>query len=187
MESKQKAAVPSSPHLNKGHPTTPTTPPSESSVPLPRSAPSAPTRLPAAPPEAPPKRTSSPSIVTKPTQTEPLKMLYIGDSISSNVDIGALELATQTKFFKTKAYSSIHDTESNVAKQAAKYPESNFTDVITTELNKEEYDCLILQSGSVDITNLNTKDEPSKYTEYFKQVTVMSATNLFKLMQPTMH
>ena len=51
---------------------------------------------------------------------------------------------------------------------------------------------MILQAGSVDITNMNTKDEPSKYVEYFKQETVMSAQNLFNAatnalkVQPTL-
>ena len=71
--------------------------------------------------------------------------------------------------------------------------QNNFTKVIASELNKEKYQCMILQSGSVDITNLNTKDEPSKYTEYFKQETVMSAHNLFNAavnglkVQPTLN
>ena len=51
---------------------------------------------------------------------------------------------------------------------------------------------MILQSGSVDITNLNTKDETSNHIEYFKQETVRSAHNLFNAatnglrMQPTL-
>ena len=51
---------------------------------------------------------------------------------------------------------------------------------------------MILQSGSVDISNLNTKDEPSKHIEYFKQQTIMSAHNLFNTatnglrVQPTL-
>ena len=47
------------------------------------------------------------------------------------------------------------------------------------ELRKDNYQTLILQAGSVDITNLNTKDNPTNYIEYFRQETVMSARNLF--------
>ena len=144
----------------------------------PGSASPPPTRGPKTPP---PRKAQSPPKVTKSAHAdaEAPKILYIGDSISANVDVGAIEVATQAKVIKAKAYSSIHDTVSNVAKQAAKFPDSNFTDVVPTELNKDKYQCLILQAGSVDITNLNTKDEPSKYTEYFKQETVKSVTNLF--------
>ena len=108
------------------------------------------------------------------------KILFIGDSISSSVDMRQLSTATQSTFVTARAYSSIHDTVSNVAKQAARFLEANFTDVVPAELKKAKFETLILQAGSVDITNLNTKDNPSEYVEYFKQETIMSATNLFK-------
>ena len=108
------------------------------------------------------------------------------------MDFNALEVATQAKFVKAKAYSSVHDTTENVAKQPAKFPASNFKDVIPAELKKAQYQSLILQAGSVDITNLNTKDDPTKYMEYFRQEAVKSATNLFSAavnaltVQPTL-
>ena len=40
---------------------------------------------------------------------------------------------------------------------------------------------LVLQAGSVDITNLHTEDEPAKHMEYFRQEAVKSAKNLFKV------
>jgi hypothetical protein len=107
-------------------------------------------------------------------------ILYIGDSISANVDISMLEAATQAKFVTAKAYSSTHDTVSNIAKQAAKFPASNFTDVVRTQIGKGKFKTLILQAGSVDITNLNTNEDPVKHMEYFRQETVMSATNIFQ-------
>ena len=39
----------------------------------------------------------------------------------------------------------------------------------------------MLQAGSVDITNLNTKDNPAEYLDYFKQEVVISAKNFFKV------
>ena len=39
---------------------------------------------------------------------------------------------------------------------------------------------MIIQSGSVDITNLKTDKEAEKHFEYFNQQTVMSAENLFQ-------
>ena len=122
---------------------------------------------------------SSTSQATKPGQIETPEILYIGDSISTNVDIRALENATQSDFVKAKAYSSIHNTESNAAKQAPQFMKSNFTDVIPAELKKGKYQYLILQAGSVEITNLNTKDNPEKHVEYFKQETISSAKYLF--------
>ena len=108
------------------------------------------------------------------------KTLFIGDSVSANVDISLLEKTTQTKFVTAKAYSSIHDTVQNAAKNSPRFPKSNYTDVIIAELNKDDYQTLVIQAGSVDITNLNTKDNPTEYLEYFKQETIISAKNLFQ-------
>ena len=146
---------------------------------------------------------SSPGPVTPPPEFVPdttpqvkesseSQFLYIGDSISENINIKALEVATQSDFVTAKAYSSVEDTVSNKAKQAARYPASNFTDVVHKQLGKDKFKCLILQAGSVDITNLNTKDNPEQYIEYFRQETIMSATNLFNAavnalkVQPTL-
>ena len=46
-------------------------------------------------------------------------------------------------------------------------------------MRKSKYHSLVLQSGSVDITNLNTKENAAEYLEYFRQETVISAKNLF--------
>ena len=121
-----------------------------------------------------------PPRVTPPKEQNPQsRILYIGDSISATADIKSLEVATQSKFVTAKAYSAVNDAVSNAAKQAAKYPSSNFTDVVKTQLGKEDYKYLILQAGSVDITNLNTKDNPEEYLEYYRQEAIMSATNIF--------
>ena len=97
--------------------------------------------------------------------------------MTSHIIVGK---TTETKFVKTKAYSSIHDTVQNAAKNSPRFPKSNYTDVIIAELNKDDYDTCVIQAGSVDITNLNTKDNPTEYLEYFKQETVISAKNLFQ-------
>ena len=113
-------------------------------------------------------------------QNKPEDILFIGDSISSNVHIKQLEAATKTNIVTAKAYSSIHDDESNIAKQAARFPNANFTDVVRTKLKNGNFKTLLLQAGSVDVTNLNTNENPEEYMEYFKQVAIMSANNLFK-------
>ena len=107
------------------------------------------------------------------------KILYVGDSISSNVDLDTLQEATNAEFVTAKAYSAVHDEVSNIAKQAPKFPAANFTDVINNKINKEEFEYVIIQAGSIDITNLNTKDNPTEYMEYYRQETVISATNIF--------
>ena len=90
-----------------------------------------------------------------------------------------MENATQKWFVTAKAYSSVYDTVTNAAKKAARFPNSNFTDAIPAQLRKSKFHSLILQAGSVDITNLQTKENPSNHIEYFKQETIISAKNIF--------
>ena len=111
------------------------------------------------------------------------KVLFIGDSISANIDIRLLAHATEVQFHCVKAYSSIKDTVSNICKQAAKFPHANFTDVVPAELQKGTYHSLILQAPSVDITNLNTALNPSEFIKYFEQQTVISAKNFFSVVE----
>jgi hypothetical protein len=92
------------------------------------------------------------------------KLLFIGDSISSNIDMSPVSYATKTKIVTTRAYSSVHDTVSNVAKTAARFRKSKFT-----------------EAGSVVITNLKTKENPAEHMEYFRQETVKSAQNISML------
>ena len=58
------------------------------------------------------------------------KILFVGDSISGNINIKKIENATGREIVCKKAYSAIHDTKKNVAKKAAIFPASNFTDVV---------------------------------------------------------
>ena len=79
-----------------------------------------------------------------------------------------------------RAYSTLEDASENESKEKTRFPEKNFDVVIKEELNKAPTDILILQSGSVDISNMKmTGDNPTKFSELFKQQAVVSATNLF--------
>ena len=135
-----------------------------------------------------PSPTSSPPTETTPTRTSSEllgrrvmeeKTLYVGDSISSNVNFDALEKGIKSKITAVKAYSAVYETERNEAKTAARHPQSNYTDVIAANLENEHFDNLIVQAGAVDITNLNTRVDPMKHFDYFEQQAVMSAKNLF--------
>jgi hypothetical protein len=107
------------------------------------------------------------------------KILFVGDSISGHADIKVIADATHSKVVTTKAYSAVHDEVSNEAKEAAFFPKKNFLHVVPNEVIKDNYEHVIVQAGSVDITNLKTDVNPKKYSEYFKQEAVMSATNIF--------
>ena len=107
------------------------------------------------------------------------KTLYLGDSISSNVDIRALEHAMNTRFSTTKAYSTVYDTEFNEVKHAPLYPDLNFKDVIASKVTQEDFEVMIVQSGSVDISNLDTRRNAEDHFDYFREQTILSAKNTF--------
>ena len=127
----------------------------------------------------PPRSRPQPPSKPKPRRRTQKKTLFVGDSVRGNVRFDVLEKATNTKMKAAKAYSSIHDTVSNVAKSAARFPDANYSSVIAEKVQDDEYDNLIVQAGSVDITNLKTDIEPSKHSQYFQQEAVISARNLF--------
>ena len=126
---------------------------------------------------SPPK--PAPRVPTPRKENKIPNILFIGDSISASADVNKLADATQSEVVTAKAYSSSNKTSSNVAKQAPRFPASNFTDMIPKQLSKDDFKYLIIQAGSVDISNLNTKDNPLQYMDYFRQETIMSADILF--------
>ena len=91
------------------------------------------------------------------------KILFVGDSISGHADIKVIADATHSKVVTTKAYSAVHDEVSNEAKEAAFFPKKNFLHVVPNEVIKDNYVHVIVQAGSVDITNLKTDVNPKKY------------------------
>ena len=107
------------------------------------------------------------------------KTLFVGDSISSVVDLEALKEATETEIEYVRAYSAVFDEVSNEAKKPARFPHKNYTDVISGALKKDAFENLIVQCGSVDITNLQTKNGAEEHFDFFHEQTVMSAKNLF--------
>jgi hypothetical protein len=142
-------------------------------VPPPRTVPSAATSGSWAPPPV--------RITPAPSATKPEQILVVGDSISGNLHLKTIEIATKAKVKAVKAYCSVYENIEGNAKSAPKFPKKNFTDVIENELKKEPVDVLIIQSGSVDITNLKTGDgNEESNAEYFAEQTTASATNLFK-------
>ena len=96
------------------------------------------------------------------------RILLVGDSISANININVIEKAVVGKATTAKAYAAIFDNVGSEAKVASRFPTKNFTDVIPEEIKREPFDYLIIQSGSVDMSNLYTKDKPTTNSAYFK-------------------
>ena len=152
-------------------------PAEEASPPCPPSTPAGP-KTPAPPPSPPPARKQFDNFNMKPYKQN---ILLIGDSITNSLDTKVIAQAADAKITKVKAYSSVRDEVNNIAKQAAIFPPKIFTDVAQHELKKKQFELMMLQAGSVDITNLKTIENPTEHFEYFRQETVKSAENLFNV------
>ena len=64
--------------------------------------------------------------------------------------------------------------------EKTRFPDKNFDTVIAAEVKKAPTDTLIIQAGSIDITNMKTTgNNVKRFSEYFKQQTIISAKNLF--------
>ena len=142
---------------------------------------------PASPSNPSPKASSSSSSGPRASTPKPQsQLLFIGDSITNALDTKVIAQAADAKITKVKAYSAVHDDVSNTAKQAAKIPHQNVTNVCEKELAKNEFDGLILQAGSVDISNLNTRNNATEHFEYFSQETTKSAENVFQVAESSL-
>ena len=137
---------------------------------------SAPPKAESPPPK--PASKSSPN-ASLPTTMKPAHALFIGDSISENIKKDVIEKALGCEVRTAKAYAAIFDNVGGRAKKAARYPFKNFKDVVRKELEKGDIDYLLLQAGSADISNLNTKENPEENSTYLKEETRYAAKNLF--------
>ena len=60
----------------------------------------------------------------------------------------------------------------------------NFIRIVPTKVNAKKYDTLILQGGSIEVSNLNTKDEPlDANLEKWKKKIEFSSTKMFQLAE----
>ena len=90
---------------------------------------------------------TSPAHWEEEAKPRPRKMLYIGGSITHNIDWDALGKVTNSTIRRKKAYGSTYAS-------SQRFPESNFEDVVPSELRKDNYDILVMQASSTDLTNL---------------------------------
>ena len=133
----------------------------------------------AAPTTTRPMPSPEPSTSTSIPSTAYLKMpkvLYVADSVGHSADLNNIEIASKTRIRSRKAYSS---KKNNIAK----YPESNFYDVVRKELgnqNNDKFDVLVMSAPTVDITNLDTSQlNPNSNIEVFKDEIRSSCVNMF--------
>ena len=137
----------------------------------------------------PPPPTSSdppPSVGPSSAKTVPrgprkkVNIAFVGDSIAHNIDTLKVEKATRSIITKKKAYGAKQDNVSF-------FPSKNFTNIVPELLAKKvketnmNYDVLLLQASSTDITNLDTSNHTEENMENLKQKAMASSENIFNV------
>ena len=103
------------------------------------------------------------------------EVLVVGTSITNNLDKRVCANATNLNIDVATAYTVDADID-------ARYKEKNFMTIVPERLMKKKYDTLVLQGGSIEITNLNTKDEEEDPKNWKKKVEA-SSTKMFNLAE----
>ena len=99
--------------------------------------------------------------------------LYVADSIGHNCDMEDIKMDTGMNIVTAKAYCSDFDS-------SARFPDKHFAAVVPEELAKKQYNLLILQSSSVDITNLKNIESNDPF---LRQQVSTSSFNMIKIAE----
>ena len=103
-------------------------------------------------------------------------VLWVADSILSNVDFDFLSQRMKKKVKRVKAYTAVYDEQ-------AKFPDKNFLDVIDKELSNGSFNTLLIGGGSVDISNLDTTSDPEMNLQALSEQVLKSAHKLFSIAE----
>ena len=99
------------------------------------------------------------------------KVLFIADSIGSNVDVRHLEEATNSLIYTEEAYGAEY-------KPDAFRPHENFNYASNTAPSKRNFKYAILQGSSTDITDLDTSKVNHAQMEFLKQEVFVASQNM---------
>ena len=105
-------------------------------------------------------------------------ILMVADSHSYNLDRNVFKDQTNTDIDLAIAFTVDEDED-------AKYSNKNFLKVVPERLKKKEYDTLIMQAGSNEISNINVKSPPLNITLWERKVEE-SRRKVFKLAQKSL-
>ena len=104
-------------------------------------------------------------------------VLVVGTSISNNLDKRVCENLTDLTIDVATAYTVGPDID-------AKYREKNFKKIVPEKLKNQKYETLVLQGGSIEITNINTKDESKEmHFQSWKNKVKKSSEEMFNLAE----
>ena len=98
-------------------------------------------------------------------------------SITNNLDKKVCQNASGHNIDSATAYTIENDID-------ARYPTKNCVSTVPAKLKNKKYDTLIVQGGSIDINNINTKDEPiEEHLNSWKNKVKKSSERMFKLAE----
>ena len=94
----------------------------------------------------------------KKTKDTVKNVAWIGTSISKVLEKKKFENENNVKLKVFKAYSIAGETETAYPKEKIRYPERNFKKVVPEVLDDDDIDVVILQTGSIEISNINVNE-----------------------------
>ena len=114
----------------------------------------------------------------QPNPNREKKILFVGDSLSRKMNLSVIKNVTNHEVKRVEAFI----VDKNDKK--AKYPEKNFIDTVSTELESDQFSTLILQGGTNEITNLDVSGyDAIRRIEVLKDEVRESSEKLFKLAE----
>ena len=102
------------------------------------------------------------------------KLLIAGDSLLAHHDRDMVKAATKKEVLEVqevKCYTSVYSNEPEV-----RFRRKNFKDVVPAELEDSDFTAVLMQSSSVELTNLKGKGAAPAL---LKQTAVVAARNMF--------
>ena len=111
------------------------------------------------------------------------KLVWVGTSLSKTLDIHKFQNDTKSSVKTVKAFG-IKREENHL------YPEMNFTEIVPEVIEEDSPDTLVLQGGSIEITNIDVKQalmdsnkDIEDYKEEWFSKTEKDSSNLFDIAE----
>ena len=104
------------------------------------------------------------------------KLLIAGDSLLANHNRDMVKKATLNKvqeIQEVKCYTAVYSDQPEV-----RFKRKNFADVVPAELEDNDYSAVLIQSSSVELTNMKGKGASS---DLLKQTALVAAGNMFSV------
>ena len=99
------------------------------------------------------------------------KVLIVGDSITHNSNFRLLEKATNTVVHTDKAYAADYDS---------RRPNKNVKYFARNAARRNKFKVVLIQSPSVDITNMDTTNNSPEAIDGYKKVVKISTEKMFE-------